>query len=118
MQRFGTHNDILPKKGPLAYAFQLDFTSKGQVDIDMQPEISGGFVDFVSGVFVDNRQNLNPLEITVAGIGQKVAIPAGKQSYMPLLCTDSAQLTFNTPVNNLLIIPLFVLNFPVWPIIF
>ncbi len=86
--------------------------------MDMQPEISAGHIDFISGVYVDNSGNADVLEIEVAGIGQKVKIPAHKQSYMPLLCTDNAELTFRTTPNNQLLIPLFVLNFPVWPVIF
>lgn len=116
--RFGTHNDVLPKAGPKAYPIKLDFTVKSEQLVDMSQEISGGFIDFISGVYVDNGRNDYDLEIEVASIGQVVRIPAGKQSYMPLLCTDAAQLTFRTPSNNGLIIPLFVLNFPVWPIVF
>jgi hypothetical protein len=117
-QRFATHNAVLPKAGPMAYPWTLDFTAVGEQVIDMEPEISANRIDFISGVFVDNSDNPAVLEIEVMSIGQVVKIPAGKQSYMPLLCTDAAQLTFRTTVNNLLHVPVFVLNFPVWPIIF
>lgn len=116
--RFGTYNAVLPKAGPKAYPFQLDFRTVNKVDIDMTPEITQGFIDFCSGVIFDNRLNANPLEILVAGCLQSVGIPAGKQGQMPLLIGDAAQLTFTTPINNQLIVPIFVVNFPVYPIVF
>lgn len=116
--RFGTYNAVLPKAGPKVYPFRLDFRTVNQVDLDFQPEIEQGFIDFISGVWVDNRLNANPLEIVVASVGQSVGVPANKQCQMPLFVTDAAQLSFQTPVDNALIVPIFVLNFPVWPIVF
>lgn len=118
LTRFGTHNAVLPKAGPIAYPFKLDFTAKAEQVVDMTPEISAGHIDFISGVYVDNGANADALSIEVASIGQVVRIPAGKQAYMPLLVTDAPMLTMRTTPNNALIIPFFALNFPVWPIIF
>lgn len=116
--RFGTYNAVLPAGGPKAYPQNLDFRATNQVDIDMTPEIDGGFIDFVSGVVIDNRLNANVLEIVVAGTGQSLGFPAGKQGQMPLLITDAAQVSFITPQNNALIVPVFIVNFPIWPIVF
>ena len=118
LTRFGTHNAVLPKAGPIAYKFQVDFTVKGEFEIDMTPEVSAQHIDFISGCYFDNSKNANPLDIEVASIGQIVHIPAGKQGYMPLLITDAPILTLRTTPNNQLIVPFFVVNFPVWPIIF
>lgn len=116
--RFGTFNAVLPKEGPKTYPFTLDFNTIGQRVIDMQIEIDGGHISYVSGGFFDNRLNLNPLVITVERVGQQVSIPAGKQAYLPLLVSDTPVLTFTaTPANGLLV-PVFVCNFPVAPIIF
>ena len=116
--RFGTYNAVLPKGGPVTYPFPLDFSTQPQQTVDMQPEISAGKLDYISGCFVDNRTNAADLEIVCEGTNQKVRIPAGKQAYMPLLIGDAASLTINTTQANGLIVPFFVVNFPVWPIIF
>jgi hypothetical protein len=115
--RFGTYNQVLPKAGPKTYPFKLDFRVVNQQDIDLSPEIVAGHIDFISGVFVDNRLNVNSLEITTAGNGQSIGIPAGKQAYMPLLVTDSAQLSFVTITVNNLVVPIQIVNFPVHPIV-
>lgn len=115
ISRFGTYNAVLPEKGPKAYPFRLQFQTLNEQDLDFQVEIDGGFISFISGCFVDNRLNANPLNIEVASVGQIVSIPAGKQAYMPLLVTDAAQLKITTIAANDLIVPFFVLNFPVQP---
>jgi hypothetical protein len=115
ISRFGTYNQVLPEKGPKAYPFKLDFRDTNLIEIDMSPEIVGGFISYISGCFVDNRLNANELEIEVASVGQLVGIPAGKQAYMPLLVTDAAQLTIRTISANDLVVPFFIVNFPVTP---
>lgn len=116
--RFGTYNAVLPKGGPKVYPFRLDFTTNGEQLIDMQPEITAHNIDYISGIYIDNRANGNPVEIVTEQINQSVGFPAGKQGYLPLLIGDAAVLTFRTSKANGLIIPVHVVNFPVWPIIF
>lgn len=116
--RFGTFNAVLPKEGPKTYPFTLDFNTQGQRVIDMQIEVDAKHISYISGGFFDNRLNANPLLIAVERVGQVLAIPAGKQAYMPLLVSDTPVLTLSTTPANGLLIPVFVCNFPVTPIIF
>ena len=116
LSRFGTHNDVLPKAGPKAYPVTLDFTVKTVQQIDMEPEVSQGHIDFISGIYIDNRKNAASIEVTLDGIGQSIGIPAGKQSYMPL-CASGNLLTFTTVANATLLVPVIVVNFPVFPIV-
>jgi hypothetical protein len=116
--RFGTHNAVLPPEGPKTYPFNLDFGAVASILVDMQNEITQGHISFISGGFFDNRANANDLLIQVERVGQVLRIPAGKQSYMPLLVGDAPQVTFKTTAANGLIIPIFVCNFPLWPIVF
>lgn len=113
--RFGTYNAVLPKAGPTAYPFTLDFRSVGNAEISLQNEITLGHIDFISGVYVDNSANDNPLDIVVASTNQKVTIPPKSQAYMPLCITDTATLSFKTVVDNQLLVPIQVVNFPVQP---
>lgn len=115
LSRFGTHNQVLPAKGPKAYPFTLDFRTAVSQSLDFDVEITGGFIDYISGIFVDNTKNANPLTIKTASIGQVISIPAGKQAYMPLLISDAAQLEITTVQANNLLVPFFVVNFPVTP---
>lgn len=115
--RFGTYNQVLPSKGPKVYPFTLDFRTLAEQDLDFSVEITGGFIDYISGCFVDNRLNVNPLVIKTQSVGQAVSIPAGKQAYMPLLVTDAAQLQITTIIANNLLVPFFVMNFPVQPFV-
>lgn len=115
--RFGTYNAVLPAKGPKTYPFTLDFRTNPSQIIDMTTEIQGEFINFISGCFVDNTLNANPLKITTQSIGQVLSIPAGKQAYMPLLVGDAAVLTISTTAANNLLVPFFVVNFPVQPFV-
>ena len=116
--RFGTYNAVLPKGGPKVYPFFLDFTTSSEQAIDMQPEISKENIDYISGIYIDARKAAQDVEIITEAINQSIGFPAGKQGYMPLLIGDAALITFRTPKANGLIIPVHVVNFPVWPIIF
>lgn len=116
--RFGTYNSVLPKEGPKTYPFNLDFTSDAEKIVDMTIELDAEHISFISGAFIDNRNNAAELLIKVERVGQIVRIPAGKQAYMPLLVGDSAILTITTTPANGLIVPIFVCNFPLFPAVF
>jgi hypothetical protein len=116
--RFGTFNAVLPVEGPKTYPFKLDFTTLNERVIDMQIEVDAKHISYISGIVFDNRLNANALEVLVERVGQSVGIPAGKQGQLPLLCTDTPVLTIRTTPAANLIIPFFVCNFPVAPILF
>lgn len=117
ISRFGTFNAVLPAAGPVCYPQNLDFRTLAETEIDLQSEIVAGHIAFVSGFYIDNSQNANPITIVVDTTFQSITIPAGKQAYMPTLSATSAKFTITTEAAADLIVPFYVLNFPVWPMV-
>jgi len=115
--RFGTYNAVLPSDGPKTYPFTADFRTIGSFGVDLTNEVTQGFIKFLSGGFFDNSNNANPLTIVVPTTNQKVIIPAKSQAYLPLLFTDTVSLQLTTTVDNQLLVPFFLCNFPITPAI-
>lgn len=115
LSRFGTYNAVLPAKGPIVYPVQLDFRTVGQIEVDFTSEIQQEHIDFISGIIFDNRLNTGVLEVSMPVTGYSFGIAAGKQGQLPLLMTDAAKLTFTTPTDPALIVPVWVVNFPLYP---
>jgi len=113
--RFGTYNAVLPKSGPKTYPLVADFRTVGSFTADLTVQVQQGFIDFISGLFIDNSANANTLSILVATTQQKIIIPAKAQAYMPILASDAPVVELTTTVNNQLLVPFQVFNFPVQP---
>lgn len=113
LQRFGTNNAVLPKEGPKVFPFTLDFTVKNLQELDLTLAIEQGWVSFISGIYIDNAINAANISVTTANLGQRVTCPSLSQAYFPLFVTDNPRLTINTTAAPNLLIPVFVVNFPV-----
>lgn len=114
--RFGTHNAVLPKEGPMVYPVNMDFSvASGNVNqtVDLSLQVQQGFISFIQGFYVDNSLNANPLVIVIDETGQKINIPANKQAYMPAFFSDTAKLVASTTLAANLIVPIFLTNVPV-----
>jgi hypothetical protein len=114
--RFGTHNAVLPKEGPIVIPTNLDFstvTGLATQTIDLSLQIQQGFISYVQGFFVDNFDNTAMLTIVIDETNQRFKIPAGKQAYFPAMFGDSAKCTVSTTQANGLVVPMFLVNFPV-----
>ena len=117
LQRFGVSNAVLPPEGPKAYPIELDFHDKDTHEIALGNEIVAERISYINGIYFDNRANANDVEVLVGGIQQRLRLPAGKCGYMPILFTDAASATFNSPIGDYTV-QVIVLNTPVWPCLF
>lgn len=117
ISRFGTFNAVLPAAGPVCYPQNLDFRTVAEQQVDLQSEIVAGHIAFVSGFYLDNSANANPITVVVDTTFQRIIIPANKQAYMPTLSATSAKFTVTTQAAANLIVPFYALNFPVWPLV-
>lgn len=114
-QRFGTYNMVLPKEGAKAYPVNLDFRATDNVVVDFTLQVQQHFVSFIQSVFIDNSENANPLSVKCAATNHKVIIPPTSQGYFPLFLTSDPVMTFETPQDNNLIVPIVLTNVPVTP---
>lgn len=113
-QRFGTHNQVLPKQGPICVSFNVDFTTAKNQPVDLTLLSQNDTLEYVQGFFVDNSKNAAPLEIQVAEV-QRIVVPAGKQAYLPAFVPNDGLFTLSTTPAVNLIIPFIVTNVPVMP---
>lgn len=114
--RFGTHNAVLPKEGPMVYPVNMDFsvaTGAASQTVDLSLQIQQGFISYVQGFFVDNSANTATLTIVIDETNQTFKIPAGKQAYMPAFFSDTAKLVASTTQAAGLVVPIFLTNVPV-----
>lgn len=114
--RFGTHNAVLPKEGPMVFPVNLDFslaTGAASQTVDLTLQIQQGFVSYVQGFYVDNADNTATLTITIDETGQRFKIPAGRQAYMPAFFSDTAKCVLTTTQAAGLVVPFFLTNVPV-----
>lgn len=114
--RFGTHNAVLPKEGPMVFPTNVDFsiaTGKASQEVDLTLAVEQGFVSFIQGFFVDNSANAAVLTITIDQTGQIIKIPAGKQAYMPAFFSDTPKLTLSTTQAVGLVVYIGLTNVPV-----
>lgn len=112
--RFGTHNQVLPKEGPICVSYQLDFRTTDEQPVDLTLLSQNETLSFVQGFFCDNSQNANPITIQVAEY-QRLIVPAGKQAYLPAFVPADALFTLTTPQAGTLVVPFIVTNVPVMP---
>lgn len=94
-------NDIfgmqLPKKAPTAVPVLLDFSTDLTNELDLTFVIEQGWVDFISGVFINNTSN-EILTIQVqGGTNQTVPFPANTAGYVPLLFSNPPKVNITSP---------------------
>ena len=114
--RAGVFPMVLPEKGPLAVPDKISFLAGEAQEIDLSQLIANGWLDYVSGVYVDNLNNNGELVLICNGTNQQFTVPGNSSGYFPLLLPnppkviltheDTADVTFqwyNVPVFPMLI---------------
>lgn len=109
---------LIPREGPKAVPFNLDFTVTQSYVVDLQNQQSRSIISLVQAIFVDNSANTSPLSIMADVVGQTLIFPPQSQGYLPILVPNPPKLTFTSPggSDNVKII---LLNVPmpaaIWP---
>lgn len=90
--KFDVNNMVLPGKGPVTIPQSLDFSTNAIVDLDFTEIIRNGWVDFLSGVYINNSGHANVLTIECNGTNQITKFPANSSGYLPLFISDTPKL--------------------------
>jgi hypothetical protein len=106
----------LPEKGPMSVPDKISFVADIEQEIDLTQLIDNNWLDYISGVYIDNTNNAGGLNFRCNGSNQAFYFPAGYSGYVPLFLPnppkvfitslDTADVTFqwyNVPVFPLLI---------------
>lgn len=83
--KHGVNNGTIPKEGPKTLPFRVDLTVNQSYEIDLSQQNALEQISFIQGVFIDNKDNSQPLLLTCQGTGQVVNMPPGAQGYVPVL---------------------------------
>lgn len=83
---FKTPSNSIPLQGDRELPIPLNFTAVQSIDDDLSPELSGGAIDFIQSVFIDNASAAANLTLQFKyGINQRIICPAKCQGFFPLL---------------------------------
>ncbi len=110
-------NMVLPNSGPVAIPKFLDFSTTSSIDVDFTQVVNNGWVDFISGVYLDNSDNAFSVTFVCNGTNQRLTFPAGACGYIPLLLASPPKLTIAVSASGGTITPIFY-NVPMLPFLF
>ena len=110
------HNGLapveLPKGMPLNYIFPAGAGVVAITDDLLQP-LSEGQLAFVQGVWVDNADSDNKVQIDIQGTGQRLIIPSRSQGIYPVLVGSLVGFTLTMPQAAVdVMVRLILLNVP------
>ena len=114
---YQVQNLMVPNEGPKAVPLVLDFSQQPQYDLNLQNIESRNFISQIQSVFIDNRNNAQPVTITFDGSNQTIQCAPNRQGYFIVLCPNPASMHFVS--TGLVKVSFQLLNFPVtnanWP---
>ena len=111
---FQVPNALAPADGvgPLYLPVLLDFRSVSTITFDLLEEQSGGVFDKAQSLYVENKNNLNPLILHFAGTDYELTVPAGAGGIFPVFTNGITQCVASTPVAASLQIQIAFVNVP------
>jgi hypothetical protein len=112
---FATANVAIPDEGPKCIRADLDFSTLDDISIEGLLATTTGTMSYIQGVYIDNADNANAVELLCAVTNQRVTCPAQSQGYFPLIITNPPRLTASTPHIANLRVKMFFYNIPIQP---
>lgn len=109
---FPTKNIIIPKEGPKTIRADLDFSTESSISIEGLLATTTGTISYIQGMYVDNTDNDNILNIVCQVTQQEINVPANSQGYFNVLITNPPRfIASTTPAANLEV-AIFFYNVP------
>lgn len=81
-----------PSQGARALQVKLNFNSLAvqTITFDTFKEQSGGGIEFIQSVYIDNSQNAQGLALAFPALGQQITVRTQMQGYFPLFLPNGA----------------------------
>lgn len=80
----------------LTIPFEMPWDIVDVYTIDFTQAIDQKTIDSIQSFFVDNRSNLNELEILVVGTSQRLVLPGQSQAYLPVISRTQPKFEFRS----------------------
>lgn len=113
--RFNNFTMMLPEKGPMSVPDKITFTANVPQEIDLSQLIDNGWMDYISGVYVDNISNAGDLTFVCNGTNQRFFFPAGCSGYFSLFLPNPPKVTVTSSADGDATFQWY--NVPVFPMI-
>jgi hypothetical protein len=97
-----------PKEGPMAVAWNVDFTANTQYVFDLTAIQQQARISMIQTLFLDNSLSSVPLFVVCATSNQSIEIPPNSQAYMPVVLTNKISVTLSSTSGR--VIPIQALN--------
>lgn len=99
-------------KGPLIIPVNLDMTAEMSGIIDFSALIQQDTIDFISGVYVDNKDGAQDIDFIADGTLARYTVYANRQSFFQMLPINPPKILWSTAGINNIIVPCFFGNIP------
>lgn len=113
--RFDVFPMVLPEMGPRSVPDKITFVANEAVELDLSQLINNGWLDYVSGVYVDNFANNGTITLICSGTNQRFVIPPNSAGYFPLLLPNPPKVILENTDNETVTFQWY--NVPVFPVI-
>jgi len=113
--RFQNFTMTLPEKGPMSVPDFWDFAANETTEIDLTQLIENGWLDFISGVYIDNTANPGNLLVECNGTNQRFPFPAYAAGYIPLFLPNPPKIKVTSDAAGSVRFQWY--NVPVFPIV-
>jgi len=113
--RFSFNGMTLPSIGPIDVPFPALLTAGEEFEIDCSQLIDNNWLDFISGVYIDNTENDGNLIVRCNGTQQRFPFPATYAGYVPLMVTNPTKIYVTSTETANVIFHFY--NIPQFPIL-
>ena len=113
--KFPNFTMTIPAEGPVSVPDSYEFVANEALEIDLSQLTFNGWLEFVSGVFIDNTLNTGFLYFTCSGTKQNFYFPPGYSGYVPLFLPNPPKVVVTSSENANVTFQWY--NVPVFPLL-
>lgn len=113
--KFDVFPMVLPEEGPRTVPDRIDFLANETQEIDLSQLTGNKWLDYVSGVYIDNLGNTGAITLTCSGSNQRVTVPADYAGYFPLLLPNPPKVLLQHTATETVTFQWY--NIPVFPLL-
>lgn len=111
-QPISVFNALVPKEGPKAVPYNMNFTTGAAFTADLRQTVSQGYISVIQSVWIDNSANSDTLSMTVQGTNFTINAPAYSQGFYPVTVGPQPVFQFSSASTSAAVAVEF-LNVPV-----
>jgi len=113
--KFPNFTMTIPAEGPISIPDSYEFVANEALEIDLTELTFNGWIEYISGVFIDNTENTGNLYFTCSGTKQNFWFPAGYSGYVPLFLPNPPKVVVTSSANANVTFQWY--NVPVFPLL-